>query len=48
MIHNPVALEKATAAADALLAEDGNLTRPEHLALRAEVDSLFERIETAS
>ncbi len=48
MIHNPVALEKATAAADALLAEDANLTRPEHLALRAEVDSLFERIETAS
>ena len=48
MIGNPVALEKASAAADELLATDPDLSSAENAPLRHEVDALFERLETAS
>ena len=46
MIGNPAVLERATAAAESILALDPALSG--NPTLKAEVDSLFERIETAS
>ena len=48
MISNPKILEKASAAADALLSTDPDLSFEENRPLRDEVEALFDRIETAS